>query len=222
MKSVLVGELDSEAHPLSRPVTAECSTPARRHHTRPEIGPRACDDDLRLTACTASIIRAIDDSIASSVLPLRPAPPNQLNAGKRVSPRSGAATGAALPIGTHPLRGAGLSQRFPRLLDVESQPRPRSVTQSHRAQPIGVDVDPVAIDPEFRSQRASVDKPHPSRDDLQCSHVLGDGLKVLSIERDGLTATRGDQLDLTRDHADQSEKDSRGHGGRRLLLRVVA
>jgi len=90
------------------------------------------------------------------------------------------------------------------LLEVEAQPRPRSIPQTHASQPFGIRVDPVAGDAELLGQAPSIDQANArtcGRHEL--SDVLGYRLDLLGVQRLEAPATRRKEFDLPRN--DESE-----------------
>lgn len=89
-------------------------------------------------------------------------------------------------------------------LDVEAQPRARTIPQAHTPKALGVGVDPVASDTELLGQLPGIDQPHPrtrGRDEL--GDVLAHSLDLLDIERHETPASRREQFDLPRDNESQ-------------------
>jgi hypothetical protein len=90
-------------------------------------------------------------------------------------------------------------------LDVEAQPRPRTITQPHAPKALGVGVDPVASDAEFLGQLPSIDQANlRTRGRNELGDVLAHSLDLLDVERHEAPASRREQFDLPRD--DESER----------------
>jgi hypothetical protein len=85
-------------------------------------------------------------------------------------------------------------------LDVEAQPRPRTITQPYAPKALGVGVDPVASDAELLRQLTSIDQPNlRTRGRNELGNVLTHSLDLLDVERHETPASRSEQFDLPRD-----------------------
>jgi hypothetical protein len=86
-------------------------------------------------------------------------------------------------------------------LDVEAQPRARTIPQPHPPKALGVGVDPVASDAELLGQLPSINHSNPrTRGRNELGDVLAHSLDLLDIERHEAPASRREQFDLPRDN----------------------
>ena len=95
-------------------------------------------------------------------------------------------------------------QRLACLLDVEAQPRPRSIPQADASQTISIAVDPVAGDAKLLGKLTSIYQPNlrtSGRNEL--SDVLCYGLDFLDVQRSETLAALRKKLDFARN--DESE-----------------
>ena len=86
-------------------------------------------------------------------------------------------------------------------LDVEAQPRPRTIPQPYAPKALGVGVDPVASDAELLGQLTSIDQSNlRTRGRNKLGNVLTHSLDLLDVERHEAPASRREQFDLPRDN----------------------
>jgi hypothetical protein len=86
-------------------------------------------------------------------------------------------------------------------LDVEAQPRARTIPEPHPPEAVGVGVDPVASDAELVGQLPSIDQPNlRTRGRNELGDVLAHSLDLFHVERYEAPASRREQFDLPRYH----------------------